>query len=85
MIYFAWDAKMSKAHGNAWPHVLGGWVQQILNDIDGGVPNAFSMFVRGATSARYWHCAYQGLVDVVSSAFACEMARFHVVRSGETA
>ena len=44
-----WDAKMSEEHGDAWPEVLCGWVQKVLDDFDGGATNAFSLFVRSET------------------------------------
>ena len=49
----AWDAKMSGEHGDAWPHVLAGWVQTVLNDFDGGISNAFSVFVRNETIRNF--------------------------------
>ena len=49
----AWDAKMSEDHGDAWPHVLGGWVQKILIDFEAGTSNAFSVFVRAETVRNF--------------------------------
>ena len=40
---------MLKEHDDAWPSVLGAWVQQVLNDFEGGPSNAFSVFVRNET------------------------------------
>ena len=49
----AWDLKMSEEHGDAWPSVLAGWVQQILVDFEGGKRNAFSVFVRNETIRNF--------------------------------
>ena len=49
----AWDAKMSEEHGDGWPHVLAGWVQNILNDFEVGTCNAFSVFVRAETIRNF--------------------------------
>ena len=49
----AWDARMSEEHGDAWPRVLAGWVQKILDDFDGGTCNAFSVFVRAETLRNF--------------------------------
>mgnify|MGYP006936613216 CR=1 FL=1 len=49
----AWDASMSEEHGDAWPRVLGGWVQNILNDFEGGASNEFSVFVRAETVRNF--------------------------------
>ena len=40
---------MAEEHGGAWPEVLCGWVQKILDDFEGGAVNAFSLFVRSET------------------------------------
>ena len=44
---------MSEEHGDAWPNVLAGWVQTVLNDFDGGISNAFSVFVRNETIRNF--------------------------------
>ena len=44
---------MSEEHGDAWPTVLAGWVQKILNDFEGGTSNAFSVFVRAETLRNF--------------------------------
>jgi hypothetical protein len=49
----AWDARMSEEHGDGWPHVLAGWVQNILNDFEVGTGNAFSVFVRAETIRNF--------------------------------
>jgi hypothetical protein len=49
----AWDAKMSDEHGDAWPRLLGGWVQQILSDVAAGTSNAFSVFVHAETVRNF--------------------------------
>ena len=49
-----WDTKMSEDHGDAWPVVLGGWLQQVLSDHETGTPNAFSVFVHFET-VRVFH------------------------------
>ena len=50
----AWDTKMSDEHGDAWPGLLGGWVQQVLSDHAAGISNAFSVFVHFET-VRVFH------------------------------
>ena len=50
----AWDTKMSDEHGDAWPGLLGGWVQQVLSDHAAGTSNAFSVFVHFET-VRVFH------------------------------
>lgn len=44
---------MSEEHCDAWPRVLAGWVQQILDDFEGGKRNAFSVFVRAETLRNF--------------------------------
>ncbi len=36
---------MLEHHGDAWPGVFAGWAQRVLADCEGGVVNAFSLFV----------------------------------------
>ena len=40
---------MSEEHRDAWPKVLCGWVQKVLDDFDGGATNACYPFVRSET------------------------------------
>ena len=44
---------MSDEHGDAWPRLLGGWVQQILSDVAAGTSNAFSVFVHAETVRNF--------------------------------
>ena len=45
----AWDAKMLEQHGENWPEVFAGCVQQLLEKNEAGAGNAFSLFVHAET------------------------------------
>ena len=45
----AWDEKMVDVHGADWGGVFAGWMKKVLNDVDLGVANAFSLLVNGET------------------------------------
>ena len=36
---------MLQEHGDSWPGVFMGWMQQLLGENENGVANAFSLFV----------------------------------------
>ena len=45
----SWDAKMAEEHDKAWGRLFAEWVNQVLDDIDGGASHAFSVFVHRET------------------------------------
>ena len=45
----AWDVQMREEHGVEWGGIFSGWMQQILDEIDDGVSNAFSVLVHDET------------------------------------
>ncbi len=44
-----WDAKLLEEHGGEWPRIFAEWMQKLLQDVDGGAGNAFSIFVHSET------------------------------------
>ena len=44
-----WDLRMLQEHGDSWPDVFMGWMQQLLGENENGVANAFSLFVHNET------------------------------------
>ena len=44
-----WDLRMLQEHGDNWPDVFMGWMQQLLGENENGVANAFSLFVHNET------------------------------------
>ena len=45
----AWDEAMSKQHIDNWAAIFASWLQRVLDDMQGGVYNAFSTFVHNET------------------------------------
>ena len=45
----SWDAKMLAEHGDEWPRTFAEWVTKLLQDIEGGAGNEFSLFVNSET------------------------------------
>ena len=41
----AYERTMHAEHGDGWVKLFVGWMQGVLNEINGGTPNAFSLFV----------------------------------------
>ena len=46
----AYDRKMHTEHGDGWVQLFVGWMQGVLNEINDGTPNAFSLFVHMETT-----------------------------------
>ncbi len=49
----AWGTAMLGDHGVDWPRTFAEWMQRLLNDIQDGAGNAFSMFVRSETRRKF--------------------------------
>ncbi len=45
----SWDAKMLEEHGENWGGVFAEWAQRVLQDVEDGIGNAFSLFVHDET------------------------------------
>ena len=45
----AWDEAMLQVHRDSWVEVFAGWMQQVLDEHERGVGNAFSLFVHSET------------------------------------
>ena len=45
----AWEREMMQTHGEAWVRVFAGWLQGVLNELQNGSANAFSVFVHRET------------------------------------
>ena len=45
----AWQAKMLDAHGENWVRIFAGWTQGVLDSLERGQANAFSIFVNSET------------------------------------
>ena len=44
-----WDTKMLEEHGENWAGVFAEWAQGVLQDVEDGIGNAFSLFVNSET------------------------------------
>ena len=44
-----WDTKMLEEHGENWAGVFAEWAQGVLQDVEDGIGNAFSLFVNAET------------------------------------
>ena len=56
----AYDRKMHGAHGDDWVRIFVGYMQEVLNQLYDGTPNAFSLFVHKETLRSF--AADRGLV-----------------------
>ena len=54
-----WEQAMLRQYGPEWPHRFTEMLQHVLNDLENGVPNAFSAFVHAETERCL--CALQAL------------------------
>ncbi len=45
----AWDDKMSQEHKDDWGGLFASWMQKVMEDLEAGILNAFSVFVHNET------------------------------------
>ena len=51
----SWDAEMLSLYHTNWGGKFASWIQRVLNDMDGGLSNAFSLFVNTETQRVFPH------------------------------
>ena len=49
----SWDSATKEEHGDMWPQAFASWMQQVLNDHEGGCLSSFSVFVHSEARRRF--------------------------------
>ena len=49
----AWQGKMLDEHGEKWVRIFAGWMQEVMDSLERGQENAFSVFVHSETRRSF--------------------------------